>query len=229
LQELKELKQPVSIVIGGMIGGGKSSLTKLIADEYESKAYYEATDSLILEKFYTATPEEAQARRYPFLLQLEFLAKRFHNIKLALTEGNPILNVQDRSIYEDYYFCYVNYKLGKISEIEFKLYKNLLFEMMEELEELPKKAPDLMVYLSGSFESFVERIGKRGREFEQDEELMAYFYELWSGYDEWLADCYTYSEVLVIDIDKYDFVNNLDHQKEVLEMVNEKLLEMGLI
>lgn len=212
-----------------MIGGGKSSLTKLIADEYESKAYYEATDSLILEKFYTATPEEAQARRYPFLLQLEFLAKRFHNIKLALTEGNPILNVQDRSIYEDYYFCYVNYKLGKISEIEFKLYKNLLFEMMEELEELPKKAPDLMIYLSGSFEAFVERIGKRGREFEQDEELMAYFYELWSGYDEWLADCYTYSEVLVIDIDKYDFVNNLDHQNEVLEMVNEKLLEMGLI
>lgn len=211
-----------------MIGGGKSSLTRLIADEYESIAYYESTDSLILEKFYTATPEEAQARRYPFLLQLEFLAKRFHNIKLALTEGNPILNVQDRSIYEDYYFCYVNWKLGKISDIEFKLYKNLLFEMMEELEELPKKAPDLMVYLSGSFEAFTERIGKRGREFEQDEELMNYFYELWSGYDEWLADCYTYSDVLVIDIDKYDFVNNLDHQKEVLKMVEDKLNGMGI-
>ncbi|MGG1219382.1 deoxynucleoside kinase [Priestia endophytica] len=223
------MKSAVSLVVGGMIGGGKSSLTELIANEYDSIAYYESTDSLILEKFYTASPEEAQARRYPFLLQLEFLAKRFHNIKLALTEGNPILNVQDRSIYEDWYFCYINHKMGKISEIEFKLYENLLHEMMAEIDELPKKAPDLMIYLKGTFEAFLERIGKRGREFEQDEELMNYFYTLWSTYDDWLYNHYDKSEVLVIDIDKYDFVNREEDKAAVLEMIDNKLSEMGLL
>lgn len=228
LQEMKEMKQAVSIVVGGMIGGGKSSLTELVANKYDSIAYYESTDSLILEKFYTASPEEAQERRYPFLLQLEFLSKRFHVIKKALTEGNPILNVQDRSIYEDWYFCYVNHQMGKISAIEFKLYEDLLHEMMAELDELPKKAPDLMIYLKGSFDAFVERIGKRGREFEQDEELMNYFYTLWYGYDNWLYNHYDKSEVLIVDIDKYDFVNNPEHKEEVLEMIDTKLSEMGL-
>ena len=43
--------------------------------------------------------------------------------------------------------------------------------MMEEIQELPKKSPDLMIYLSGSFEKTLERIQKRGREYELSEDL----------------------------------------------------------
>lgn len=74
-------------------------------------------------------------------MQLTFLSSRFRSIKEALVDKN---NVLDRSIYEDWYFCKVNHEIGRISELEFKIYEELLENMME---ELPKKAPDLMVYL----------------------------------------------------------------------------------
>ena len=203
------------ITIAGFIGGGKSSLAKILSEHLNSEAFYESVDdNPILPLFYTASKEEISLNRYPFLLQLWFLNTRFKSIKRALTNKN---NVLDRSIYEDLYFCQVNYELGRISELEFEIYKSLLNNMLEELDELPKKAPDLMIYLKGNFETFLSRIVGRGREYELDEELYDYYYKLWQGYDNWIQEYYTLSEIVVIDIDKYDYVNNQEDKKEVLK------------
>lgn len=205
------------ITIAGFIGGGKSSLAKILSEHLNSEAFYESVDdNPILPLFYTASKEEISLNRYPFLLQLWFLNTRFKSIKRALTDKN---NVLDRSIYEDLYFCQVNYELGRISELEFEIYKSLLNNMLEELDELPKKAPDLMIYLKGNFETFLSRIVGRGREYELDEELYDYYYKLWQGYDNWIQEHYTLSEVVVIDIDKYDYVNNQEDKKEVLKLI----------
>lgn len=212
------------ITIGAMIGAGKSSLAKLLGEHLGSEVFYESVDdNPILPLFYTATEEEIQKYRYPFLLQLYFLNTRFRSIKQALVHEN---NVLDRSIYEDWYFAKVNNELGRISDLEFKMYEELLDNMLEELEELPKKSPDLMVYLTGKFETILERIQKRGRGYELDESLVEYYRVLWSGYDEWIQTQYRASEVLIIDIDKYDYVNNLEDQKTVLEMITKKLDEV---
>ena len=209
------------ITIAGFIGGGKSSLAKILSEHLNSEAFYESVDdNPILPLFYTASKEEINLNRYPFLLQLWFLNTRFKSIKRALTNKN---NVLDRSIYEDLYFCQVNYELGRISELEFEIYKSLLNNMLEELDELPKKAPDLMVYLKGNFETFLSRIVGRGREYELDEELYDYYYKLWQGYDNWIQEYYTLSEVVVIDIDKYDYVNNQEDKKEVLKLITDAL------
>ena len=209
------------IVIGGMIGAGKTSIAKLLGEELGSQVFFEEVDNNpLLELFYTADEQEEQEKRYPFLLQLTFLSSRFRSIKSALVDKN---NVLDRSIYEDWYFTKVNHQLGRISELEFKIYEELLNNMMEELDELPKKAPDLMVYLHGSFEEIVRRIGTRGRDFEQDDSLMAYYKELWEGYDDWVDNHYDASQVLKINIDQYDVVNNEDDAKEVVELVREAL------
>ena len=209
------------ITIAGFIGGGKSSLAKILSEHLNSEAFYESVDdNPILPLFYTASKEEISLNRYPFLLQLWFLNTRFKSIKRALTNKN---NVLDRSIYEDLYFCQVNYELGRISELEFEIYKSLLNNMLEELDELPKKAPDLMVYLKGNFETFLSRIVGRGREYELDEELYDYYYKLWQGYDNWIQEYYTLSEIVVIDIDKYDYVNNQEDKKEVLKLVTDAL------
>ena len=209
------------ITIAGFIGGGKSSLAKILSEHLNSEAFYESVDdNPILPLFYTASKEEISLNRYPFLLQLWFLNTRFKSIKRALTNKN---NVLDRSIYEDLYFCQVNYELGRISELEFEIYKSLLNNMLEELDELPKKAPDLMIYLKGNFETFLSRIVGRGREYELDEELYDYYYKLWQGYDNWIQEHYTLSEVVVIDIDKYDYVNNQEDKKEVLKLVTDAL------
>lgn len=209
------------ITIAGFIGGGKSSLAKILSEHLDSEAFYESVDdNPILPLFYTASKEEISLNRYPFLLQLWFLNTRFKSIKKALVDKN---NVLDRSIYEDLYFCQVNYELGRISELEFEIYKSLLNNMLEELDELPKKAPDLMIYLKGNFETFLSRIVGRGREYELDEELYDYYYKLWQGYDNWIQEYYTLSEVVVIDIDKYDYVNNQEDKKEVLKLITDAL------
>ena len=212
------------IVVGGMIGLGKSSVAEILGNHFNSEVFYESVDdNPILPLFYSESEEEILKNRYPFLLQLYFLNTRFKSIKEALYNDN---NVLDRSIYEDWYFAKVNKELGRISELEFSLYESLLDNMMEELKGLPKKAPDLMIYLSGSFETIIERIKKRGREYELDEGLVSYYYELWKGYDNWIEQHYDASEVLVINIDEIDYVNNEEDKKIVLSMIEEKLNEI---
>ena len=212
------------ITIGAMIGAGKTSLAELVANHFNSEVFYESVDdNPILPVFYTASEEEIQTKRYPFLLQLWFLNTRFKSIKEALIKDN---NVLDRSIYEDWYFAKVNKDLGRISDLEFSLYEDLLNNMLEGLEELPKKSPDLMIYLSGSFETILERIKKRGREYELDEALVSYYYTLWEGYDNWIKQHYKASEVLIINIDEIDYVNNEEHKQKVLSMIEQKLEEI---
>lgn len=212
------------ITIGAMIGAGKTSLAELVANHFNSEVFYESVDdNPILPVFYTASEEEIQTKRYPFLLQLWFLNTRFKSIKEALVKDN---NVLDRSIYEDWYFAKVNKDLGRISDLEFSLYEDLLNNMLEELEGLPKKSPDLMIYLSGSFETILERIKKRGREYELDEALVSYYYTLWEGYDNWIKQHYKASEVLIINIDEIDYVNNEEHKQKVLSMIEQKLEEI---
>lgn len=212
------------LVVGGMIGLGKSSVAEVLGGHFETDVFYESVeDNKILPLFYTASDEEIQLKRYPFLLQLWFLHTRFKSIKEALIDNN---NVLDRSIYEDWYFAKRNMELGRISELEMEVYENLLDNMMEELKELPKKSPDLMVYLKGSFETVLERINKRGRGYELDESLVDYYRYLWEGYDDWVQNHYKASEILIIDMDKTDIVNNPADRENLIKEVEEKLKEL---
>lgn len=212
------------IVVGGMIGLGKSSVSEIIGEHFGSDVFYESVDdNPILPLFYSETEEEIQKKRYPFLLQLYFLNTRFKSIKEALVQNN---NVLDRSIYEDWYFAKKNMELGRISNLEMEIYENLLNNMMEELDELPKKAPDLMIYLKGSFETVLNRINKRGRDFEIDDNLKDYYYFLWKDYDDWVKNYYKASQILIIDMDSMDVVNNNEDKKELIRLVEEKLKEI---
>ena len=119
-----------------------------------------------------------------------------------------------------------NMELGRISELEMNTYEGLLENMLEELKELPKKAPDIMVYLKGTFETVMKRINLRGREFEVDESLKEYYHFLWEDYDNWVNNHYNASEVLIIDMDTMDVVNNEADKHKLIEMVEEKLKEV---
>lgn len=212
------------LVIGGMIGLGKSSVAEILGEHFGSEVFYESVDdNPILPLFYSKSEEEIQKNRYPFLLQLYFLNTRFKSIKEALVNDNNIL---DRSIYEDWYFAKRNMELGRISELEMSIYENLLENMMAELQELPKKAPDIMIYLKGSFDTVINRINLRGREFEIDDSLKEYYHFLWEEYDNWVNEHYNASEVLTIDMDVMDVVNNEDDKNKLIEMVEKKLKEV---
>lgn len=222
----------MSIVIGGMIGLGKTSVADLLNVHFRSKGinskvFYETVDdNPILPLYYELTPEELDAKRIPFLLQLFFLNKRFKTVKECVSWPEPLYTIQDRSIYEDWYFAYVNKNLGRISELEFRIYEDLADNMMEELNELPKKAPELMVYLKGSFDTVIDRIMSRGRSFEINPELKEYYFDVWKGYDEWVFNHYNASEVLVIDMDVTDIVNRPEDAARVCREVDNKLNEI---
>ena len=212
------------LVVGGMIGLGKSSVAKILGENFQSDVFYESVDdNPLLPLFYSESEEEIQRKRYPFLLQLYFLNTRFKSIKEALVNDN---NVLDRSIYEDWYFAKKNMELGRISQLEMDIYENLLNNMMEELESLPKKAPDIMIYLKGSFETVMNRIKLRGRDFEVDDSLKEYYHFLWKDYDNWVKNHYKASEVLVIDMNVMDVVNNEDDKIKLIQMVEEKLKQV---
>lgn len=209
------------IVVGGMIGLGKTTVTKILSEALNGEPFYEdVKGNKLLELFYNSTDEEIQRNRYPFLLQLDFLNSRFKMIKKACIKQN---NVLDRSIYEDLYFCQKNMELGRISELEFYIYNELLGNMMEELKELPKKSPDLMVYLKGSLDTVLKRINKRGREYEIDEKLKDYYKYIWEGYDEWIEKNYNKSDVLIVDMDKVDVINNENDKLNMIKEVVNKL------
>jgi deoxyadenosine/deoxycytidine kinase len=201
-----------------MIGIGKTSVAQILGDGLDSKVYYEhVSDNPILPLFYQADQKEINEKRYPFLLQLYFLRTRFQSIKQAYKDNDAIL---DRSIYEDWYFTKINRDLGNINDMEFSIYEGLLEEMMKEIEGLPyKKAPDLNVYLRGSFETVMDRIFERGRDFEQDEELVEYYRKLWEGYDDWLENYYSASDTLIVDMDKTDVVHNPQDAEDLVEQV----------
>lgn len=213
------------VVLAGMIALGKSSMAELLGDKLGYKVFYESVeDNPILPLFYTASAEEIQAKRYPFLLQLHFLDTRFRAIKKALIDGNNIL---DRSIYEDWYFAKKNMELGRMSTMEFEIYEKLLRNMMDETKELPKKAPDVLIYLRGSFETVMNRIQTRGRRFELSEELRDYYHYLWKDYDNWLYNDYKSSPVVVVDMDNLDFVNNEEDAAVVIKAIGHILDELN--
>lgn len=208
------------IVLAGMIGAGKSTYTKLISEALESDAFYESVDdNRILEKFYE------DPKRWAFSLQIYFLNTRFRSIKQALQHQH---NVLDRSIYEDALFTKINHQQGNMSDAEMDTYLDLLDNMMEELDSLPKKAPDLLIYLRGSLDTVLSRIKKRGRSFEQidgNEGLLDYYTLLHSHYDDWF-DQYDKSATLVIDIDQHDLESPADAEK-IIQLIHNKLESMN--
>ncbi|HRF52627.1 deoxynucleoside kinase [Trichococcus flocculiformis] len=208
------------LVMAGMIGAGKSTYTEMISRRLGTEAFFESVDyNPILDKFYD------NPQKWAFSLQIYFLNTRFRSIKAALTDDN---NVLDRSIYEDALFTRVNHLQGNISKEEMDIYNDLLANMMEELEGMPKKAPDLLIYLDGSFETILDHIRKRGREFEQiedDSELLSYYELLFKNYEQWYQE-YDQSPKIKINIDTFDIVNNSGDEEKVMSIIENALLEV---
>ena len=77
------------IVVGGMIGLGKSSVAEILGNHFNSDVFYESVDdNPILPLFYSESEEEIQKRRYPFLLFLSLPCKLGISLKL-IKDSNP--------------------------------------------------------------------------------------------------------------------------------------------
>ena len=207
------------IVLSGPIGAGKSSLTSILAEHLGTQAFYEGVDSNpVLPLYYK------DMKRYTFLLNTYLLNHRLAQINQAIQEKN---SVSHRSIYED--ALYFNADSSVADPTEFKIYNDLLENMMEDTPGNPSKKPDLLIYIHVSLDTMLKRIKKRGRSFEQistDPSLKDYYARLLKYYEPWYEN-YNASPKIMINGDKLDFVTNMNAQKEVLKEIDEKLREIG--
>lgn len=201
------------IGIAGNIGSGKTSLTKLLTESFGWKAHYETTDdNPYLADFY------ADMQRWSFQLQVYFLTHRFESIQRI--RWTPETIVQDRTIYEDAYIFAENlYHMGLMAEREYRSYMDL-FKIMSSF----LTPPDLLIYLKASVPTLVNQIQKRQRSFEV-EIKSDYLSKLNERYDTWIEK-YP-GELLVINVDDFDFVENTEHIENVVNIIGRTVANLA--
>ncbi len=201
------------IAIAGNIGAGKTSLAELIAKHYNWEAHFEdVIDNPYLDDFYT------HMERWSFNLQVYFLKSRFQ--QLLAFQNNKKTIVQDRTIYEDAFIFAPNLNaMGLMNQRDFKNYREL-FDLMESLIE----GPDLLIYLRSSIPNLVNKIHKRGRDYENSISI-DYLSRLNERYEAWIST-YDKNKMIIIDVDDLDFVENKDDLGTVLAEIDKGLAKI---
>jgi deoxyadenosine/deoxycytidine kinase len=214
------------IGIAGMVGAGKSTLTRALAARFGLQLALESTDDAAaaspqaaepnpwLERFYGEPDGRA---RYALQLQLHFLATRFASLRQMRGQGGSW--ILDRTWYEDAeIFARGLYEQGLMSPVEFDLYNRLYAELLH----LPAaRPPRLLVYLHGPLDVIVQRIEQRGRSRETDVEP-EYWARLHARYARWIAG-FRRCPVLPIDVRQYDLRDNPYAVEEVAALVRQRL------
>lgn len=162
-------------------------------------------DNPFLPKFYEDN------EKYAFPLELSFLAERYQQLKNELTKNDLF----QPKIISDYFFLKsLIFAKANLGSAEYELYTRL-FHIIN--DSLPK--PDLFVFLYHDVERLLENIKKRGRSYEQN--ISAdYLQKIQTAYFDFIKQL-TDQRILIIDVNKLDFVNNPDHYNEITRIIGQ--------
>jgi len=198
------------IAVAGNIGVGKTTLTGLLAKNFNWEPHYESVDNNpYLDDFYT------EMQRWAFNLQVYFLNSRFGQLKEFQESGKNI--IQDRTIYEDAHIFAPNlHAMGLMTSRDFDNYSSL-FKLMSSFVN----PPDLLIYLRASVPTLVKQIQSRGRDYESSIRI-DYLTRLNERYEAWISE-YTSGKLLIIDTDNLDFSKNQEDLGFVVDKVNAEL------
>ncbi|APR64729.1 deoxynucleoside kinase [Borrelia anserina] len=199
------------IVVEGLIGVGKTTLGNILSNELDIPFYSELNNEFtlsMLDKFYK------DKFRWAFSVQINFLNERFKLLKgIFKTTRRGIL---DRSLYGDRVFASLLNDSGYISNYEYKIYLDLLDNMLEHSQR-----PVLMIYLDCSVDEAERRIKNRNRTFETGIPR-EYLEGLHKKYLSWY-DSYNLSPKLRFD---YNSINIFDdkHKSRLISFIKDKLV-----
>lgn len=203
------------IGVAGMVGTGKTTLTRALAARFGLQLALESVDeeNPWLAKFYA--PDGM--RTYALHLQLHFLASRFASARrMRGTGGSWIL---DRTWYEDAeVFALGLHEQGLMSTPEWTLYRRLYAELLHSPAARP---PKLLIYLYGPLNVIVDRIHTRGRPKERDTGI-DYWSTLHARYANWIGQ-FRHCPVLALDVREYDLVTDPDAIEDIAGRVRLQL------
>jgi len=195
---------PNFIVIEGNIGAGKTSLSKMISEEYNAKLILEQfAENPFLPKFYK-DPE-----KYSFQLETSFLIDRYSQLRNDLQN----LDLFKSFLVSDYFFSKsLIFAKNTLEGDEYQLYRKIFNVIYSSLLK-----PDLYVYLHVSVDKLMENIKKRGRDYEQ-EIKPEYLYKIQKGYFNYFKQK-TNFKFLIIDTNNIDFVGNKFDYKQITNAI----------
>ena len=198
------------IAIVGNIGAGKTTLAQKLAQHYKWALFEEVVDNNpYLKDFYEDMP------RWAFHLQVFFLNSRFRQVQHIKHSEKSV--VQDRTVYEDAYIFARNlHQSGMMSERDYDNY----FELYRSLVSLVTP-PDLLIYLKADLPKLIEQIEKRNRDFENNISIQ-YLRSLNEQYENWISH-YDLGKLLIIDVNKLDFVANPEDLGFIINKINLEL------
>jgi deoxyadenosine/deoxycytidine kinase len=198
------------IAVAGNIGGGKTTLTELLAKHYKWIPHYEDVDeNPYLNDFYN------DMQRWSFNLQIYFLNSRFKQITDIRKSGKTI--IQDRTIYEDAEIFAPNlHSMGLMSTRDFKNYKTLFDSMVSVIQ-----APNLLIFLKATVPTLVNQIQKRGREYESSIRI-DYLKQLNDRYEKWI-NSYKLGKLLIINVDDLDFTSKPEDLSFIIDKIDAQI------
>jgi deoxyguanosine kinase len=191
------------VAIEGVIGVGKTTLAKLLADRLDAKLILEEPEANpFLEDFYK------DPRRYAFQTQMFFLVSRHQELR---EKAQPDLFhegiVCDYLFQKDRIFANIN-----LSDRELSLY-NRVAPLLE--ADLPP--PDLVVYLQAGPEVLLRRIEQRGRHYERlmDPKYVATLVEAYN----YFFFHYREAPLLVVNTNEMNFAGRREDLEDLVERI----------
>lgn len=192
------------LVIEGNIGAGKTTLAKMLANDFDVSLILESfSENPFLPDFYR-DPE-----RYAFPLELSFLAERYHQLKEILSKPDLFKPrfIGDYSLWKSLIFSRIT-----LRGAEYQLFEQL-FQIM--MDSLPR--PDYLFYLHSDKERLQQNIQQRGRDYEKNISS-DYLHAVEQGYLDTLK---TLSQipVVVFYVSNADFVKNQSQYEEIMNFL----------
>ncbi len=197
------MEGPKYIAIEGVIGAGKTSLAKKLAEKLSAKLVQEEfEENPFLEKFYD------DRKRHAFQTQMFFLINRFKqqeqfNQEDLFTE----FVVSDYIFDKDQIFAYLN-----LSGEELKLYESIFPLLKRDLRQF-----DLVIFLQASVDRLIYNIKKRNRPIEKNLSR-TYIRELSEAYNNFFFK-YNSTPLLILNTTDIDFVNKEDDFDELFKQI----------
>jgi deoxyguanosine kinase len=192
------------IVVEGPIGVGKTSLARILANEFQARTVFERVEeNPFLPKFYEAR------ETYAFQNQTFFLLNRYRQqIELSQQDLFKQNVVADYLFAKDKIFASVT-----LSAEELSLYQQI-YALLD--GRVPK--PDLVVYLQARPEVLYKRIKKRDKKYER-RVTFEYLKEVAQAYNQFFF-YYEETPLLVVNTSEIDFVSSSKDLADLIKEIN---------